>query len=73
MDIQKYDSPQKDFNDERLLSAEATAEILGCSASTLAVWRSTKRYALRYIKVGRIVKYRAGDVRKFISSRAHEE
>lgn len=37
---------------------------------TLSVWRSTDRYpSLKYIKVGRYVRYRMGDLRAFVESR----
>lgn len=52
-----------------LLTELQTASILGVSPGTLSVWRSTGRYNLRYVKVGRMVRYRAGDVREFLESR----
>lgn len=52
-----------------LLSETQTATILGVSPGTLSVWRSTGRYKLRYVKVGRNVRYKAGDVRQFLESR----
>jgi hypothetical protein len=52
-----------------LLSELQTAAILDVSPGTLSVWRSTGRYALKYIKVGRNVRYRAGDIRQFLESR----
>ena len=36
----------------RLLDTPETAEVLGVSPDTLAIWRCTKRYDLPYIKVG---------------------
>ncbi|MFQ2613048.1 hypothetical protein ACK3ZS_19930 [Aeromonas caviae] len=38
-------------------------------ATTLAVWRSTGRYNLPYLKVGRLVKYRISDLAEFLASR----
>ena len=52
-----------------LIDDIATGKILGIETSTLAVWRSTKRYALPYIKVGRLIRYRESDVEAFIESR----
>lgn len=52
-----------------LLSEAQTASVLGVSPGTLSVWRSTGRYNLRYVKVGRNVRYKAGDVRQFLESR----
>ena len=45
------------------------AEVLGVKPSTLAVWRSTGRYRLPYLKVGRLVKYRISDLAEFLARR----
>lgn len=55
---------------EKLLTPQEAAAILGISRGTLEVWRSTGRYDLRYIKVGRRVMYRARDVEAFIDNRS---
>lgn len=52
-----------------LLSEEQAANQLGVKPTTLQVWRSTKRYSLAYVKVGRCVKYRASAIEAFIASR----
>ncbi len=53
-----------------LLSAEQAAELLDTNTGTLAVWRCTRRYpTLRYVKVGRSVKYRLADIEAFIEAR----
>jgi excisionase family DNA binding protein len=41
-----------------LLNTEQAATYLGVTSRTLEVWRCTKRHAIPYIKVGRLVKYR---------------
>ena len=51
------------------LTPDQAAEILGVSVGTLSVWRSTKRYPLRYLKIGRTVKYRVKDLMDFAESR----
>ena len=51
-----------------LLNPRETSEILGVSVGTLAVWRCTNRYPLPYVKVGRVVRYRYGDVLDFLDS-----
>jgi len=56
--------PQSD-----LLTNEEAASYLGVAPNSLAVWRTTKRYSLPYIKVGRLVKYRQADLDSFIKSR----
>jgi len=40
-----------------LLTPKETANYLGVTEKTLAVWRCTQRYAIPFIKVGRLVKY----------------
>lgn len=55
-----------------LLKPRDVAARLGVSTATLATWRCTKRYALTYIKVGRLVRYRLADVEAFEASREHE-
>lgn len=53
----------------RLLTEDQTAAILEVASGTLSVWRSTGRYNLPFLKIGRKVRYRAGDVRQFMESR----
>jgi predicted site-specific integrase-resolvase len=48
-----------------LLTPQEVATRLGISITTLATWRCTQRYALAYVKVGRLVRYRAGDIEAF--------
>ena len=50
-----------------LMSRKQAAEYLGVKEQTLACWTTTKRYALPYIKVGRLVKYRRTDLERFIT------
>lgn len=52
-----------------LLDDTLAAESLGVSRGTLAVWRSTGRYNLPYLKIGRLVKYKVGDLLAFRESR----
>ena len=59
-------------NRNTLLKPQQVAERLGVSTTTLATWRCTKRYPLAYVKVGRLVRYRAGDVEAFEISRLQE-
>ena len=54
---------------DKLLTSEEAAEQLGVTLSTLCVWRSTKRYPLPYIKVGRLVRYRVEDLEDFLQQR----
>jgi excisionase family DNA binding protein len=52
-----------------LLSEKEAAAKLNVTPGTLSVWRATKRYALRYIKIGRKVRYRPQDIEAFIEAR----
>jgi len=56
------------FNSDLLTETEA-AEFLGLEPKTLAIWRSTKRYPLSYVKVGRLVRYQRSDLLAFLDSR----
>ncbi|MBT4880871.1 MAG: helix-turn-helix domain-containing protein [Alphaproteobacteria bacterium] len=58
-----------EINPHRLLSRKEAAEFLGVKEITLAVWKSTKRYNLPVIKVGRLVKYRYADLLDFVERR----
>jgi excisionase family DNA binding protein len=52
-----------------LLDRDDAATYLGISPRTLAVWATTKRYGLKYVRIGRRVKYRRADLDEFIASR----
>lgn len=54
---------------ERLLTPTEVSEILGVKISTLAVWRSNGRYSLKYVRTGRLIKYKLADVVEFVESR----
>ncbi len=57
-------SQYRDLLDER----EAT-KILDLKDGTLSVWRSTGRYQLPFIKIGRKVRYRRCDLEDWLASR----
>lgn len=52
----------------KLLTPEEVSKLLGVAVETLNTWRATNRYALTYIKIGRLVRYRTEDVTNFINS-----
>lgn len=54
---------------QKLLTPKEASDYLGVSEQTLAIWRCNKRYDLKYVKVGRYVRYRYGDVLEFVQSR----
>lgn len=55
--------------DSALLDDQQAATALQVKASTLSIWRSTGRYNLPFVKCGRLVRYRVGDIKAFLESR----
>ena len=55
-----------------LLDDHAAAALLDVSPGTLAVWRSTGRYALPFVKIGRKVRYRRSDLEAWMQARTRE-
>jgi excisionase family DNA binding protein len=53
-----------------LLTRKQAAEYLGVETETLHNWACTKRYNLKFYKVGRLAKYRIEDLDAFLSGRA---
>jgi predicted DNA-binding transcriptional regulator AlpA len=56
-----------DVPEDPLLLPKVTAELLGVKETTLATWRSKKRFPLRYLKVGKLIRYRQSDVDAFLN------
>lgn len=56
-----------------LITPDNAAKILGLSVGTLTVWRSTGRYKLPFVKVGRRCMYRPEDIQAFIESRTQTQ
>ena len=52
-----------------LLTREEAAAYLGIAVQTLAVWKTTGRYDLPIVKVGRLAKYRRSDLDAFLTRR----
>ena len=46
--------------------------MLDVSPGTLSVWRSTGRYALPFLKIGRKVRYRRADLDAWLAARLRE-
>ena len=55
-----------------LLDDKAAAAMLDVSPGTLSVWRSTGRYALPFLKIGRKVRYRRADLLAWLEKRVRE-
>jgi hypothetical protein len=54
---------------EALLTPEQASSLLGVALQTLAIWRSTGRYDLPYVKIGRKVLYKQEHIKAFIERR----
>lgn len=64
------DNPESNPAISRLLTAGEVAAALHLkSTGTLAVWRATKRYELKFVRIGRKIFYRAEHVQAFIEAR----
>ena len=57
------------MTESNLLTRKEAAEYLGLAEQTLAAWASARRYSLRYVKLGRSVRYRRTDLDRFIEAR----
>lgn len=62
--IQALIEPTKELLDEKQAAA-----VLDLSPGTLSVWRSTGRYKLPFLKVGRNVRYRRADLEDWLQQR----
>ena len=52
-----------------LLDQNQAASFLNVTPGTLSVWRSTGRYSIPFVKVGRSVRYRLSDLNTWLESR----
>lgn len=57
---------------EELLTAKQAAAFLKVKPGTLACWRTTKRYPLKYTRVGKSIRYRLSDLQAFLVARESE-
>ena len=61
----------KNRSSDPLLPPSEAAAYIGVSENTLSVWRCVGRYAIPFIKVGRLVRYRRSDLDTWLESRTH--
>ena len=59
----------KTHKQSHLLTRQQAARYLGIKPQTLAVWATTKRYELPFVKVGRSVRYRLLDLERWVARR----
>ncbi len=52
---------------ERLLREKEAARVLGVAPNTLAQWRFTGKVNLTYVRLGKNIRYRMGDLDDFIN------
>ena len=52
-----------------LLTPEQASLLINVTEGTLSVWRSTGRYKLKFVKCGRLIRYRLSDVKEFLELR----
>lgn len=53
---------------EKLLTDHEATQLLDLAPGTLAVWRSTGRHGIPFVKIGRNVRYRKDDLEQWIES-----
>jgi len=57
---------------DALLTPRQAAAFLSVPVQTLAIWRCNGRVALRFVKVGRHVRYRRSDLMAFVQTNLRE-
>ena len=57
------------MTDPNLLDTAEAAKYLGVRPGTLEVWRSTGRYNLTFVKIGRTVRYRRAQLDEWLVAR----
>jgi excisionase family DNA binding protein len=62
-------TPLSGHESGNLLTANQAASFLGVRPQTLATWRCAKRYAIPFLKVGSMVRYRRTDLEAWLASR----
>jgi excisionase family DNA binding protein len=59
--------PSKRATPELLTTAQA-ADYLSIKAHTLEIWRCARRYELRFVRIGRNIRYRKEDLDSFLAA-----
>ena len=53
-----------------LMTPRDAAVYIGVKINTLAVWRMTNKCGLRYLKLGKAIRYRKDDLDEWLASKA---
>lgn len=53
---------------DRTIDTREAAQFLGCTEKTLRVWTSQRR--VPFVKVGRLTRFRLGDLERWLEERA---
>ena len=69
MDASEANTPAAEHTSDALLTSEDVARKLVVSEDTLTAWRCTRRQHIPFVKVGRLVRYRARDVDAYVEGR----
>jgi len=56
------------LNDDVIVNTEEAAQLIRTPAKSLIKWRSTGEHNIPFIKIGRNVRYRTVDLRKWIEA-----
>lgn len=55
-----------------LLTNDEAAAYISVSPNTLPIWRSTHRYDLPFVKVGRLIRYRRSDLDRWLEQQTRQ-
>lgn len=58
--------PRITLDDNVVVDTEQAAQLLNTPAATLVKWRSTGQHNIPYFRIGRNVRYRTADLRRWI-------
>jgi excisionase family DNA binding protein len=57
--------------DERLINYRGASRVIDTPVATLQVWVSTGRYGIPFYKVGRKVRFKKGELLRWLATRKH--
>lgn len=66
------DTRQRAEHPDALVDERTAAAIIDVAPGTLSVWRSTGRYELPFLKIGRKVRYRRTDLEAWLAKRTRQ-